>query len=158
MKTLIMLMAVVLVGCTAPPQKKGEHHMVFFKDYKSVPDNELSFWIAYNLVLGGCINEKEASYDIYPLSCESEAREAMVKVLSENDTPQYYLDLAKVKNNGYIEEYAFYYHVQDQWIISDPQKYEAFKKWRAIELDGHKPQTRIIGMMDNHISKNATGH
>lgn len=132
-------------------------HMVFFKDYQNLPKGELKPWIAYNYVLGDCINEEGSSYTAFSLDCEVKSREAILKVLKGKQIPSYYLDIAEVSRKGYLQEYSFFYHRQEQWAIPEPGKYLEFKLWAKTRLAEHVPQKHVLGMMSNHITDKASG-
>lgn len=153
MRMIPLLILFSLAGSFAFTEaEEKDLQIVFFKDYKSVPDGELPFWIAYSMILGKCINEQTADYETYPIVCEVQAREAILKLLKNDSHPRYYFDLAKVSRQGYMREYVFYHHRQEQWTILDIEKHAKFQKWRKEELASHKPKTHLIGMMNNHIT------
>lgn len=153
----IVLLAVLIVSANASAEEVSKHHIVFFKDYKSLPADELKPWLGYSMILGKCINENGATYERYPLDCEVESRQAVLKLLAADNLPQYYAELSKVQAKGYLAEYSYDFHFQDHWAAPDDVKLEAFRNWSASNLKGHEPKTHLLGVMSNHLQGEAHG-
>ena len=50
-----------------------------------------------------------------------------------------------MRRAGYLDEYTVIYFGRDDWLVPAEVRVDDFRRWRARHLEGHRPETRIIG-------------
>lgn len=116
-------------------------------------DPVLQSWVAYSLSRSACQLEiggpNPARVSDY--GCEFSARQLMLDTWEENldqdPTIRYaYLDdLVRVREAGFLDEYVVAFYGDPEWQVPVEVDVDAFDAWRRDYLDGHEPETRIIG-------------
>ncbi len=116
-------------------------------------DPALQSWVAYSLVksacqleLGGQNPARNSDY-----GCELTAREHLLDTWVEQRAEHAhardaYLDtLLRVRKAGFLDEYTVAYFGRSDWTVPAEVQGARFERWRRVHLDGHAPETRIIG-------------
>ncbi len=116
-------------------------------------DPVLQSWVTYSLVRSTCQLEiggtNPARNNDY--GCEFTARRHLVEAWEEHlvehpDAADAYLDaLLRVRDAGYLDEYTVRYFGREHWSVPAEVRLDEFRRWQQRHLEGHRPQTRIIG-------------
>ena len=127
----------------------------FYLAERAVTDADpvLQSWVSYSLArsacqlqIGGDNPARESSF-----ACEMTARRLLLDSWHEHqaDNPglhdEYLDELSSVYDAGYLDEYVARNFRKRHWESPEDLDRPGFKKWRRSNLQGHKPQTRIIG-------------
>lgn len=127
------------------------------------PDPVLQSWVSYSLARSTCQlqiggdNPARAS----SFNCELTARRLLLqtwleqKVEAADSTDEYLDDLAQVEAAGYLDEYVARFLEKRHWDLPDDLETRAFRKWQREHLQGHEPETRIIGSWN--YTRNVSG-
>lgn len=127
------------------------------------PDPVLQSWVSYSLARSTCQlqiggdNPARAS----SFGCELTARRLLLQTWLEqkaeaaNSSDEYLDDLAQVQAAGYLDEYVARFLEKRHWDLPDDLETRAFSKWQRIHLQGHEPETRIIGSWN--YTRNVSG-
>ncbi len=124
----------------------------FYLAERALTDDDpvLQSWVTYSLARSTCQlqvgGENPARVSTY--GCEFSARSLLVDSWSEKRPPEgdAYLDaLARVRDEGFLDEYVVHYFARREWQIPAEVDSDAFDTWRRQQLRGHRPVTRIIG-------------
>lgn len=116
-------------------------------------DPVLQSWVAYSLVKSACQLELggENPARNHDYGCEYTARRHLVDSWEQHriehpGIEDEYLDsLLRVRNAGYLDEYTVRFFGDKAWIVPAEVRVDEFRHWQRRHLDGHRPQTRIIG-------------
>ena len=116
-------------------------------------DPAFQSWVAYSLMkracqlqLGGSNPARASSFE-----CEFTARQHLVrawveKSLTNHEITRGYLDaLVAVQEAGFLAEYTSHYFGRKNWQLPGGLRADEFRRWRRVNLRGHRPETRIIG-------------
>ena len=116
-------------------------------------DAALQSWVAYSLIRSTCQLEvggdNPARVNTY--DCELLARRHLVDAWQKHralgiDREDAYLDtLAAVREAGFLDEYVVHYFGRSSWQLTAELDADEFKAWRRVHLNGHDPETRLIG-------------
>lgn len=116
-------------------------------------DPVLQSWVSYSLMRSTCQlevgGENPARVSTY--GCEFKARQHLLVSWQENRErgmrrDYAYLDtLLDVREAGFLDEYTVYYFGRDSWQVPAEVDIDAFRDWRRARLQGHRPETRLIG-------------
>ena len=112
-------------------------------------------WLSYNVCRMGFIVQHRADYPAkgtgeMPASFADEragrsgALETYViqRQKKEMEKDEYWEDVKKVEEAGFLSEYVWTFFRRDDWPENDkPKKLEEFKCWQAKEIPSHKPET-----------------
>ena len=116
-------------------------------------DPVLQSWVTYSLVRSACQLELggENPARNHDYGCEYTARRHLVDTWEQQRTEHpgvedAYLDsLLRVRRAGFLDEYTVRYFGRQGWIVPAEVRLNDFHDWQARHLDGHRPETRIIG-------------
>ena len=127
------------------------------------PDPALRSWVSYSLArstcqlqIGGDNPARASSFE-----CELTARRLLLQTWLEQKTKavdatdEYLDDLAQVGAAGYLDEYVARFLEKQHWDLPDDLETRAFRKWQREHLQGHEPETRIIGSWN--YTRNVSG-
>ena len=116
-------------------------------------DPALQSWVTYSLVksacqleLGGDNPARNSDY-----GCELTAREHLLDTWTlqraeHAHAADEYLDtLLRVREAGFLDEYTVAYFGRRHWSVPAEVAQARFDSWRRRHLEGHEPETRIIG-------------
>jgi hypothetical protein len=155
------LLATVLTGL-AVTVRGGEIYLrdgvtdgdTFYLSNIALQDDDpvLQSWVSYSLTrstcqlqIGGDNPARASSFE-----CELMAREHLVETWQEQASDElsfdaYLDDLLRVQQAGFLDEYVAHYFGRKSWQFPADLQTKAFDDWRRRGLNGHKPQTRLIG-------------
>ena len=155
--TLTLMLSLSLMSCSAAASNKSSFRFVI-KDIMShshLSDKERFIWLGYSMSLAKCIQQRNASYEEFPMDCETSARTIMIQAYEEEDddkakskrySGRYEKELLSVYHAGYMDAYVWEYHGQKNW--EKPADYLKFKSWSKTNLPEHTPQTHFIGKVE----------
>ncbi len=116
-------------------------------------DPVLQSWVVYSLMRSACQlevgGENPARVSTY--NCELKARQHLLNSWQEKrelgvPREDAYLDtLLAVREAGFLDEYTVYYFGRDSWQVPAEVDLDAFRDWRGARLQGHRPETHLIG-------------
>lgn len=119
----------------------------------SSPDPELLAWVAYSLDLTACQLQiggenpaRNSSFD-----CEYGARLTLAEDWGERRiqnplvVSRYLDELLSIQTAGFLREYVADTFKRRQWKIPKDLNRKAYRRWKNARLQGHKPETRLIG-------------
>jgi hypothetical protein len=112
-------------------------------------------WLAYNVCRMGFIVQHRADYPAKGVGAipasfadECSGRSGALEVYvaqrekKEMEKDEYWEDVKKVEEAGFLSEYVWTFFRRDDWPENDkPKKLEEFKRWQAKEIPNHKPET-----------------
>jgi hypothetical protein len=120
------------------------------------PDEKSALvWLSYNICRIGFIMQHRADYPAkgtgeVPVSFVDECKgrscalETYVvqRQKKEMEKDEYWEDVKKVEEAGFLSEYVWTFFHRDAWSENDkPKKLEEFKRWQAKVIPNHKPET-----------------
>lgn len=121
---------------------------------KGKPESVLGAWMGYGIARANWLSEnvlvKPDAVESYHRCFEEElaGRESLAKIWielkqSNSKLSDEYLDqIVSVRRVGFLSEYVWSYLGSADWKQAPEQlRLEAFEKWKATNLPGHKPQT-----------------
>jgi hypothetical protein len=157
MRKLLFLLLLTLAACntsiyTSDGVTDGD---TFYLAPRAWADDDpvLQSWVAYSLVRSACKLELGGDNPArnHDYGCEYTARRHLVETWEEQRAEHAgiadpYLDsLLQVRNAGYLDEYTVRYFGRRGWVVPAEVRVNDFQRWQARHLDGHRPETRIIG-------------
>jgi len=148
---LVSVMCVVLVAAKKP--KASVSINIDDAGLKGKPGGVSAAWMGYGMARASWIADhvlgKGADPTTYRRSFDEEVagRETLAKIWTEmkqsEPAADTYLDqLENVQKAGYLAEYVWAYLRSPDWKApSSGLRLDEFDKWKAVNLDGHKPET-----------------
>ena len=157
MRNVIFTLLLVLAACNSSIYTKDgvTDGDTFYLAPRAWADDDpvLQSWVAYSLARSACQLEVGGDNPArnHDYGCEYTARRHLVETWEEQrmehaDATDPYLDsLLSVRNAGYLDEYTVSFFGRQDWIVPAEVRVHDFRRWQERHLQGHQPQTRIIG-------------
>jgi hypothetical protein len=159
MRKIIVLLAVLIAigGAVSGKSKQGKIGVNITLDeagLKGKSDSVTAAWMGYGMARANWLSDHVIGKANHPLTYrrtfeeEFTGRETLVKIwseLKESDATlkDAYLDqLVAIQAAGFLAEYVWSYLGSSDWTqVPEQLHLDAFEKWKASNLVGHKPET-----------------
>ena len=146
---VLVIFCIFLISCkSSQSQSDSLQFGLNLNAHPELTKAEKSLWFGFSLGLGTCIQNERASYENFPMSCEVTARTIMAQMYENKPDKSAYKDpyaseLYSVYKAGYMEQYVWHFHNQNEW--SKPDSTEEYKVWVLKHLSTHNQQTKFVG-------------